>query len=125
MVEKMKIDLNELLHLSDRLLEDRLYEITIMEVEAGDYDQAAKARALEEAEGDITRSKALYIKHRVRRLKDFIYEQSAVREIERQQQEKTQRQQKQAETEYRYKLTTAFMSPLEKTLYDIGRKLKK
>jgi hypothetical protein len=62
----------ELAKLDDRLLEDRLYEIAVEEIERGEFDGVAKARAFEEAEGDDKKSRAYYVKHRVRRIRDLI-----------------------------------------------------
>jgi hypothetical protein len=76
--------MNELLALGERLTEDRLYEIAIQEIEMDDFDAVAKARALEEAEGDGNKARAFYIKHRVRRIRDILTEQAfAQAEIER------------------------------------------
>ena len=57
----IKIDpdlLNELIKLGDRLSEDRLYEIAVSEVEDNQFDGVAKAKALEEAEGDQNKARA-------------------------------------------------------------------
>lgn len=81
-----KIDsetLNELIGLGERLSEDRLYEIVIDEVERNEFDNVAKAKALEEAEGDQNKARAFYTKHRVRRLRDLIAEEKIAAEAER------------------------------------------
>ena len=62
--------LDELIGLDGRLYEDRLYELVMQEVLTEDFDTVAMARAFEEAEGEEQRTKALYLKHRLRRLKD-------------------------------------------------------
>ena len=62
--------LDELIGLDGRLYEDRLYELVMQEVLTEDFDTVAMARAFEEAEGEQQRTKALYLKHRLRRLKD-------------------------------------------------------
>jgi hypothetical protein len=82
-----KIDpdlLNELLDLGDRLSEDRLYEVVVQEIEVNDFDAVAKARALEEAEGDGNKARAFYTKHRVRRIRDILARQAFVAEQEAQ-----------------------------------------
>ena len=61
---------DELVGLDGRLYEDRLYELVMQEVLSEDFDTVAMARAFEEAEGEEQRTKALYLKHRLRRLKD-------------------------------------------------------
>ena len=62
--------LDELIGLDGRLYEDRLYELVMQEVLTEDFDTVAMARAFEEAEGEEQKTKALYLKHRLRRLKD-------------------------------------------------------
>lgn len=121
----MPMDLHKPEGLSDRLLEDRLYEMTILEIESGTLDKSAEARALEEAEGDETKAKALYIKHRVRRLRDLFAEQNSLNQYDEEQQEQAKRKQNLSDAEHAYKTTTAFMSAFEKTMYDFGRRLKK
>ena len=44
--------MSELIALSNRVTEDRLYEIAVEEIERNEFDGVAKALALEEAEGD-------------------------------------------------------------------------
>ena len=61
---------DELVGLDGRLYEDRLYELVMQEVLTEDFDTVAMARAFEEAEGEEQKTKALYLKHRLRRLKD-------------------------------------------------------
>ena len=72
--------LNELIALGDRLSEDRLYEIVVEEIAANDLDSVAKVRALEEALGDEKKARALYTKHRVRRIRDLMIEKSIIAE---------------------------------------------
>lgn len=62
--------LDELIGLDGRLYEDRLYELVMQEVLSEDFDTVAMARAFEEAEGEEQKTKALYLKHRLRRLMD-------------------------------------------------------
>lgn len=66
--------MEELRSLSERLVEDRIYEKVIAEVENDELDAVAKAKAFEEAEGDSQKARALYIKHRVRRIRDLAAE---------------------------------------------------
>ena len=73
----------ELIGLGERLSEDHLYEIVIDEVERNEFDNVAKAKALEEAEGDQNKARAFYTKHRVRRLRDLIAEEKIAAEAER------------------------------------------
>ena len=63
-----------------RRREDRLYEIVFLEVERNEFDGVAKALAFEEAEGDEKKARAYYTKHRVRRLRDDLIEQSIIAE---------------------------------------------
>ena len=55
---------------STRLAEDKLYEIVLAELKAGDIDEVAKARATKDAKGEESKADALYIKHRIRRIND-------------------------------------------------------
>ena len=74
-----KIDptiLIELIELGDRLTEDRLREIVIAEIERNEMDSVAQAYAFEEADGDEKKARAYYTKHRVRRIRDLIAEES-------------------------------------------------
>lgn len=81
-----KIDptiLKELIELGDRLTEDRLREIVISEIEGNEMDGVAQAYALEEADGDEKKARAYYTKHRVRRIRDLITQESILAEEER------------------------------------------
>ena len=60
----------ELSKLTERLVEDRFYELALSEIEENSFDTVAKAKAFEEAEGEEKKSRAFYVKHRVRRMKD-------------------------------------------------------
>ena len=62
---------NAIKELSERLAEDRLYEVVAEEIDRKDYDPVSKLKALEEARGDEQVAKSVYAKHRVRRLKDL------------------------------------------------------
>jgi phage/plasmid-associated DNA primase len=66
--------LEELHSLGARLAEDRIYEKVMSEVENDELDAVAKAKAFEEAEGDASKARAFYIKHRVRRIRDLAAE---------------------------------------------------
>lgn len=52
------------------MLDDEIYRIVWEEVESGVLDGSAKARSIEEGDGDEGKTRSAYIKHRVRRLKD-------------------------------------------------------
>ena len=81
-----KIDpsiLKELIELGDRLTEDRLREIVIAELESNEMDGVAQAYALEEADGDEKKARAYYTKHRVRRIRDMIAQESIIAEEQR------------------------------------------
>ena len=94
-----KIDptiLKELIELGDRLTEDRLREIVIAEIENNEMDGVAQAYALEEADGDEKKARAYYTKHRVRRIRDLITQESILAEEERAEAEERAKQ-KQAE----------------------------
>lgn len=54
----------------NRLSEDRLIEIVLEEQKQGEVDEVALAKARMDAEGDEKKAEALYIKHRIRRIKD-------------------------------------------------------
>ncbi|WP_139838145.1 hypothetical protein [Roseovarius gaetbuli] len=64
--EKMR---SRIFGLEDRLVEDELYRIVWEEIESNKIDPAARARSIEEGAGDEGKTRAAYIKHRVRRLK--------------------------------------------------------
>lgn len=53
-----------------RLEEDALYSAVLDEISRGEFDLIAQARSLEEAEGVRERARALYIRHRIRRIRD-------------------------------------------------------
>lgn len=81
MHDRDKIILSEIENLSERLMEDRLYQLVIDEVNDGFYDEVAKIRSLEEAEGNSEKAKAFYVRNRVRRILDLHVEfslQSAI-----------------------------------------------
>ena len=94
--------LKELIDLGDRLTEDRLREIVIAEIESNEMDGVAQAYALEEADGDEKKARAYYTKHRVRRIRDIIAQESIIAEEERAEAEERAKQ-KQAEAEERAK----------------------
>ena len=73
--------------LNERMAEDALYEAVLMEVKNGDMDIVAEARAMEEGQGDKEKARSLYIKHRIRRLKDIHLAEFIEREAERATQE--------------------------------------
>jgi len=54
-----------------RLEEDALYSAVLDEISRGEFDLIAQARSLEEAEGERERARALYIRHRIRRIRDI------------------------------------------------------
>ncbi|WP_394227924.1 hypothetical protein [Paracoccus marcusii] len=58
------------LGLDGRLVEDELYRIVWEEIERGEMDKAAKARATAEAGSNEGQLRGAYIRYRVRRLKD-------------------------------------------------------
>jgi ribosomal protein S14 len=66
-IESIKIHLEGL---NGRVLEDEIYRIVWEEIESNVLDGAAKARSIEEGAGDEGKTRAAYIKHRVRRIKD-------------------------------------------------------
>ena len=74
--------------LSDRLAEDRLYEVVAEEIDRREYDPVSKLKALEEAKGDEQVAKAIYARHRVRRLKDLAAEYEIIQAAEKMEQEK-------------------------------------
>ena len=84
--------------LSDRLAEDRLYEVVAEEIDRREYDPVSKLKALEEAKGDEQVAKAIYAKHRVRRLKDLAAEYEIIQAAERMEAEK--RRKKKAEDDF-------------------------
>lgn len=64
--------LKTLTGLHGRQFEDELYRIATDEISSGYMDNVAQARSIEEANGDKSRLEALYLKHRIRRIKDEI-----------------------------------------------------
>ena len=86
--------LKELIDLGDRLTEDRLREIVIAEIESNEMDGVAQAYALEEADGDEKKARAYYTKHRVRRIRDLIAQETIRIEQKRVEAEKEAKQQK-------------------------------
>ena len=74
--------------LSDRLAEDRLYEVVADEIDRSELDPVSKLRALEESKGDERLAKAIYAKHRVRRLKDLAAEYALIQAAEKMEVEK-------------------------------------
>ena len=96
-----KIDptiLKELIELGDRLTEDRLREIVVAELERNEMDGVAQAYAFEEADGDEKKARAYYTKHRVRRIRDLITQES-IRAAEERAEAEERAKQKQAEEE--------------------------
>ena len=57
--------------LTDRLAEDKLYQVVANEMKSGFYDEIAQLRSLEDAAGDEIKAKAYYARNRVRRLMDL------------------------------------------------------
>ena len=55
---------------SIRLAEDRLIELVLEERSAGQIDKVAMTKAMMEAEGNADAADALYVKHRINRIKD-------------------------------------------------------
>ena len=102
-----KIDpaiLKELIELGDRLTEDRLREIVIAELEGNEMDGVAQAYALEEADGDEKKARAYYTKHRVRRIRDLITQESIRHEQEKEEAEEKEKQRVEAKRRYFEKL---------------------
>ena len=87
----------ELIELGDRLTEDRLREVVVAEIENKMMDGVAQAYALEEADGDEKKARAYYTKHRVRRIRDLITQESIVAEQERAKAEKEASEKRAAE----------------------------
>jgi hypothetical protein len=57
--------------LTDRLAEDKLYQVVANEMKSGFYDEIAQLRSLESAAGDEIKAKSYYARNRVRRLLDL------------------------------------------------------
>ena len=55
---------------SIRLAEDRLIELVLEERSEGQIDKVAMTKAMMEAEGNADAADALYVKHRINRIKD-------------------------------------------------------
>ena len=60
--------------LSGSKAEDTILHFVMLEIEKEDLDPVAKNRALEDAGGDEIKSKALYLKYRILRLRDILKE---------------------------------------------------
>jgi len=58
--------------INERELEDRLLELIGSELENKQYDESSWLRAFSDAEGNNERAKALYVKYRLRRMKDQV-----------------------------------------------------
>lgn len=86
--------LRYLVELQDRLAEDEMYETVLGEIEKDQLDAVAQARAFEEACGNAEKARSLYIKHRMRRMKDL-----SVAEALRQKQEEMEKQRQREEME--------------------------
>ena len=84
--------------LSERLAEDRLYEVVAEEIDRKDYDPVSKLKALEEAKGDEQLAKSIYAKHRVRRLRDLSAEYELIQAAAKMEAERKKK--KKAEEEY-------------------------
>ena len=85
--------INELNELSERMAEDRIYEMVLREIENNELDAIAKAKAFEEAQGDETKAHGLYTKQRVRRIKDMLDKERLEKEfVFRQQREEEHKQ---------------------------------
>jgi hypothetical protein len=54
----------------NRLSEDHLIATVLEEKKKGEVDQVALAKAQMEAEGNVEKTEALYLKHRIQRIKD-------------------------------------------------------
>jgi len=54
----------------NRLSEDNLIATVLEEKKNGEVDQVALAKAQMEAEGNVEKTEALYLKHRIQRIKD-------------------------------------------------------
>lgn len=66
---------------AERFFEDQLYERVYEEIESGQMDKAAQARAIAEGGGDDGAVKRAYIKHRMDRIKaELIAEEQAAQE---------------------------------------------
>ena len=77
----MRLDeelLDELSRLDSIMLEDQLYRIAILEIQNEQFDLVAQAKALEEAEGEVQKARALYTKHRVQRINAMLAQYKAV-----------------------------------------------
>ena len=83
MAEKIDPAILKLIELGDRLTEDQLREIVMAEIERNEMDSVAQSYALQEADGDEKKARAYYTKHRVRRLKDMIAQESIRNEKEK------------------------------------------
>lgn len=108
--------LQELQGLGERLAEDRLYEVVLQELENEDYDPVAKAKALEEAEGDKEKSRAYYIRHRVRRIKDLMAElqlKAAADKLEEEQRKKQEYEKAKIKNALKKNLGNGKMPPSE------------
>lgn len=107
--------LDELACLESRLIEDRLYQIAILEIEAEQFDQVAQAKAFEEAEGDTKKARAFYTKHRVQRLQDIIAQYVAVKSAEIQEEAQKNRKASRVEVNERVRSFLGGLVPKRKT----------
>jgi hypothetical protein len=63
-----------------RLFEEKLYELTLSEIESGNVRQGLWARALAESRGNHSEAQSTYLKLRVQSLKDEILISSTIEE---------------------------------------------
>jgi hypothetical protein len=72
----------DIVALSKRLANDRLYEIVAEEVAQDELDPVAYLKALEKANGNEERARANYARHRIRRLKDLAAQYAIIEKVE-------------------------------------------
>lgn len=94
-----------------RRTEEQLYSIVVEEIERNEINKALWAKALSDSDNDKNKTRALYIKYRVQRLKDDISDKQAV---DRQQQRRAQQVQEKQERDH--KNVTTLTTTVEKTV---------
>ncbi|MDB4112311.1 hypothetical protein N9571_07175, partial [Yoonia sp.] len=102
--------LHELSLLDGIRLEDRVYQIVLQEIQQEQFDPVAKVKAYEEAEGDNNKARALYTKHRVRRIDDMLVQYKADRIV-------TEKAELKAEVKEQFNSFLRNLIPRKKRLY--------
>lgn len=117
--------IDELASMSERVFEDRLYEIAIDEIQNNEMDPVSEARAFEEAEGNKEKARAFYTKHRVRRLRDHLLQEIDSAKRYHDEEMRRRKIQEQEEAREREWLRNMSLSDYERFMERLGRKFSR